>query len=202
MRVIKLARIKICVFTYDHPHPKTTSGLSAMWLHGFEPLVIWAAPWVGDKIEFDYAEDPRLFADKFGCEYKLLPHNEDYDPVCHFGVILGARILPQHVIDKFPCGVINIHPGRLPGSGGLKAHELEYRNPDSGKITAHFIDSRIDKGYEIIVKDVKKYKPETFDAFYSRVMAMQNIVLIEAIKKAAGVVASGRDYKNLFKRVK
>ena len=194
--------VKICVFTYDHPHPKTTEGLAAMWLHDFEPNVIWAAPWVGKDIEFDYAEDPRLFADKMGCEYKVLPHDADFDPRCHFGVILGARILPQHVIDKFPCGIINIHPGRLPGSEDLNAHELEYRNPDSGKITAHFIDSRIDKGYKICINDVKKYKPESIDAYITRVMKMQNIILISAIKQAAGIVASGRSYKVKFPVIK
>jgi len=174
-----------------------------MWLHGFQPLVIWAAPWVDKGASLDYAEDPKLFADKFGCEYKVLSHKDkDYDPQCDFGVVLGARILPKYVIDKFPCGIINIHPGRIPESGGLQAYELEYRNPDSGKITSHFIDARVDKGYIINVFDVKKYIPETIDAYIARVMKLQNKALVDACQKAAGVVASNRDYKTLFPRVK
>lgn len=194
--------LRICVFTYDHPHPKTTEGLSAMWINGFNPTLIWANPWEDKGVELDHAEHPSKIADAFGCKYMVMSHKNDFNPDCDFGVILGARIIPEYIIDKFPCGVINIHPGRLPGSAGLKAHELEYKNPDSGKITAHFIDSRIDRGYEIEVHDVKKYIPETYDAYVARVMKMQNKVLISAIRKAAGVVASNRNYKTLFPRVK
>jgi hypothetical protein len=193
--------MKICVFTYDHEHAKTAQGLSAMWLHGFEPAVVWAAPWRDLGKSFDFCYHPSVYAARLGADYVVETHKKPIEHGCFVGVVLGAKILPQSVIDTFPCGIINIHPGRIPENGGLKSYELEWNLRGSGMVTAHFIDKRIDRGYKILERDVARYSGDTFENFVSRMNAEQMPALIDAIRAARGMFSSGRDYKKLFKRV-
>jgi len=193
--------VKICVFTYDHEHAKTAQGLSAMWLHGYEPAVVWAAPWKDLGKHFDFCYHPSVYAARLGAEYVVASHKKPIDHGCDVGVVLGAKILPQSVIDTFRLGIINIHPGRIPENGGLKSYELEWNGRGSGRVTAHMIDARIDRGYKILERDVMRFADDTFESFVARMNAEQMPALIDALKAAKGIHWSGRDYKTIFRRV-
>lgn len=173
--------MRICVFTYDHPHDKTAKGLAAMWLNGFNPSVIWANPWKDIHKHFNFNYHPSLYAKRFGCSYVVSSHKVPIEHGCDLGVILGAKILPKSVIDSFPLGVINIHPGRLPKSAGLKAYELEWAC-NEGILTAHLIDEHIDQGEFILEREVPKLPHDTYEAFVARMNAEQMPLLIEAIR--------------------
>jgi len=173
--------MKICVFTYDHPHEKTSRGLSAMWLNGFEPSVVWAAPWIDHGKSFDFEFKPELYALRLGAEYIVSTHKQPIDHGCALGVILGAKILPQSVIDTFPMGIVNIHPGKLPEHGGLESYNLEWDAGSDGTITVHLIDKYIDKGWRILERNVARYKDDTYESFVSRMNAEQMPALIDAL---------------------
>ena len=173
--------MKICALTYDHPHEKTAKCLSAMWLCGVAPSVIWAAPWKEKGARLDFNYHPITYADKMGAKYIVKAHNAIIEHRCDIGVILGARILPQSVIDSFSLGIINIHPGRLPESRGLNAYEIERELDGNGRITAHFINAKVDSGLRIAERIVPKYDDDTFEAFVYRMNAAQPPLLIDAI---------------------
>jgi hypothetical protein len=65
-------------------------------------------------------------------------------------VVVSARfslIFPQRVIDAVPRGIVNVHPGMLPGYRGLFAPFWQIRNgePELG-CTVHIVDRGIDTG--------------------------------------------------------
>ncbi len=61
-------------------------------------------------------------------------------------------LIPQHLIDKFPNRIINIHPALLPKYGGKgmygsAVHEAVLSNKDSKTgITIHYVNEEYDKG--------------------------------------------------------
>ena len=182
--------MRICVFTYDHPHRKTSEGLAQMWLHNFMPDLIWAAPWKDMGKRFNFYEHPRLYAGRMGCLYEVASHRKPIMHRCDLGVILGAKILPAAVIDSFSCGIINIHPGRIQDHGGLKSLEWEWLQP--AEITAHYIDERVDMGWPICTEPVERYDGDTYEAFVERIMRLQAKLLPRAIWEAVQI---GPTYK-------
>jgi len=98
------------------------------------------------------------------------------------GVILGARIIKQHIIDCFPKGIINIHPGALPENRGLDNFKWALFKNIPMKITAHLIDSAIDRGRKICELTVPLFKTDTIDSFHARMMFAQANVMEQAIE--------------------
>ncbi len=67
-------------------------------------------------------------------------------------------LIPQHLIERFPRQIINIHPALLPNYGGKgmygsAVHEAVFRNKDKvSGITIHYVNEEYDKGDIIFQK--------------------------------------------------
>ena len=126
--------MKIGVFVYNWSHWKSQVGLLNLILNDFNPECVLAA----DPVELKFYKSkvrigPKdLFlhssshiCSKFNIDYRVIVHNSDEcaqiirEKNLDIGIILGARILKQHIIDSFNLGVINMHPGLLPDNRGL-----------------------------------------------------------------------------------
>jgi len=186
--------MKFAVFAYNFPHWKTQAGLFNLVMNGFIPDVVILQdkkplniPISNYRIapKDEYLLDPKHVCYGLGLDYWLSDHdtikiaNPEKDL---FGVILGARILKQRTIDQFPKGILNIHPGILPGNRGLDNLKWSLVKGLPVGVTAHFIDSRIDMGYIVAKEEIKIYDDDTVRDLYLRQRDLQMKVLIDCMK--------------------
>src|SRR5689334_18270580 len=122
----QLSDIRIGVFAYNFPHKKTNDFIFRMLSEAIPIELILAAdpvelpiapPSVKTKIRHQEVLHPRMIADNFKINFHVCQHNSQeainyikkYD--LDVGIIAGARILKEPVINAFKLGVINFHPG-------------------------------------------------------------------------------------------
>mgnify|MGYP003554512188 CR=1 FL=1 len=178
------------VFAYNFPHWKTGIGLISMVAHGFVPDLVLlqdkknlTVPHSDYRItpKDEYLLHPIDICNMLGLEYKVMDH-EDYGGSDELGVILGARILSKDLIERMKKGVMNIHPGILPGNRGLDnlKHSIARRLPVG--VTAHLIDHRIDMGTILATKIVPVYPDDNLRDVYIRQRGYEQKLLIETLK--------------------
>ncbi|MBI3557896.1 MAG: hypothetical protein HY074_16665 [Deltaproteobacteria bacterium] len=94
------------------------------------------------------------------------------------------RILKSELLDATN-GVINCHPGMLPGYRGCTAVEWSIFNNDAVGATAHFMSPGIDEG-AIICQEIMAVKAfENYEIIRTRMIGHQARVLAKAFQKAA-----------------
>jgi len=152
---------KFALFAYAFPHGKTQDFLNVLTDFGHKPEVVFASPRVKLNlpprlIEKGHGRDdlkhPEELCAEQGIEYLEIPHNSKDLPNLiaskdlMFSVVAGARILKEGVIESFPQGIINFHPGLLPENRGLDASVWAvYQGLPQG-MTVHFINPQVDAG--------------------------------------------------------
>lgn len=120
---------------------------------------------------------PRLVCKGFGIKYTVQPH-DTFNLNAEYAVILGARILKPELIKRYK-GIINIHPGILPGNRGLDNIKWSIiKNLPIG-CTAHFIDDRIDMGVKIASNITDIYDDDTIRDVYIRQRTDQIALLLD-----------------------
>lgn len=193
-------KLRVVCFCYDFPHKKTCEGLVRLRIHKVKVCNIIAAP----KITLSIPErilrvteqgivypHPRMISEAFGngayqMGYYSRPHTfESLKKMGRFdlGIILGARILPKGVIDLFPYGILNMHPGLLPQNRGLDTIEWAALKGIPQGVTTHLIDEHIDRGTLIDKREIKTYPDDTPLDIWLRLQSLQLKMMIEAIER-------------------
>jgi len=178
------------VFGYNFPHWKTQNGLINMVANGIIPDMVI----LQDKKQLnlphsdyritpkgEYLQEPKDICNMLGLNYDITDH--DNSPFGDLGVILGSRILKKEVIERFSKGILNMHPGILPGNRGLDnlKHSITKRLPVG--VTAHLIDHRIDMGLIIDTKIVPIYSDDTIRDVYIRQRNTEQELMINVLKR-------------------
>ncbi|MFI7120157.1 formyltransferase family protein [Amycolatopsis sp. NPDC049868] len=70
------------------------------------------------------------------------------------GVLGDTRILRTPVMDAVPGGIVNVHPGRLPDVRGNNPYIWAVIHDLPQGVSAHLIDSGVDLGPVILVRDI------------------------------------------------
>lgn len=194
----------IALFAYNFPHKKTQDFIFRILAEGFKIDVIYAADPVSlnipkstlkTKINHAGLIHPKTIAKNLGVEYFVLPHdsqqiikdNLDQDRI---GIISGARILKREIIECFPNGIINFHPGIIPFARGLDALLWSVYNNIPLGVTAHLIDSKIDAGKILLTSNIKIYQDDTFLDLSERLYDIQ----LDLIKPALEVLNNQEGY--------
>jgi len=190
--------MKIGIFIYGFPHWKSQNGLFNLCFNGYKPTLALAADAV--KLDFYqskirtstqglYLQNPKDLCNYYNIPYCNVKHNssECIEVIkknkLDLGVILGARILKQEVIDAFKVGIINMHPGILPANRGLDNIKWSViKNLPIG-VTSHFIDSRIDMGEKLLSEQIKIYRDDEFLDFCVRNQNLEQDIMIKSLKK-------------------
>ena len=73
----------------------------------------------------------------------------------NLGIISGARIIKEDIINLLSNGIINFHPGKIPEASGLDGLFWSIYKGISPFITTHFIDKKIDAGRIIYSNEIK-----------------------------------------------
>jgi len=190
----------IAVFAYAFPHRKTQDFLTRMVDSGCHEICVIAAPWkdLGAKphapitrANLSHAIELRPTKDvciNLGIDYFCVEHanekeishlNKKYGFNC--GLIAGARIIPQKIIDIFADGIINFHPGKLPETSGLDAFFYSIKKNILWGVTAHFIDARVDAGKEIFFQPLLLDAHDTPETAHEKNHQLQLSVLEKVV---------------------
>lgn len=104
------------------------------------------------------------------------------EPEPDIGIVLGARILPMALIQKFSMGIINMHPGLLPENRGLDNHKWAILDHIKQGVTLHFIDENIDEGYVFRRMPIEVHKDDSLVDIHLRLQDYERGLLLEAMK--------------------
>lgn len=188
---------KLAIFAYNFPHKKTQDFLFRLLTEGLIPDMVLAA----NKIELKISKPtmrvkpihidlihPRELCKRFAINYLVIEHNSEQccrllrENLINIGVISGARILNQPVIDSVSKGIINIHPGLLPEGRGLDALQWAIVENRPLGVTAHIINKRIDHGRILKRFEIPEYTDDSLIDLSLRLEQAQTTILADAIK--------------------
>ena len=189
--------MKIGIFTHNWPHKKTYEGVMRLIVEGYKiDCMIGRNP--VDDLGFYQSKirispkglmypDPKQIAERFNIPYYILVHNSEetrriiQKMGLDIGIILGARILKDYIIDSFNIGILNLHPGILPEVRGLDCHKWAILKDLPQGVTAHLIDKRIDRGKIIKKQIIDVYKDDTLLDIFLRIQNLEQSLMIESL---------------------
>jgi methionyl-tRNA formyltransferase len=134
---------------------------------------------------------------------RLLRVIQSWNP--DLGVLLGADIVPQPVLDAFPEGVINPHFGVLPAYRGMNVAEWSILNDDPVGISVHFVDAGVDTG-DIVAREpinvaagdsLQSVREKQRRASVGLVTAAVSHIATGTVDRTPQFVSSGRQYFRL-----
>ncbi len=195
----------LVVFAYDFPHRKSYDVITRLVAAGLRPSAVLGAPAVQLSVPAPAvrvkprhleAAEPAALCASLGVPYFAVDHqSEDCllilgDLRPRLGVVAGARVLRAAVLDHFPGGVINLHPGLLPWTRGLDALQWAIFHELPLGVTAHVVDSRVDAGWLLERRRIEEYPDDTFVDLSLRLYETQLLMLAHAVRAAASTPRS------------
>lgn len=192
-------QLLIC-FAYAFSHKKTYEGLAALITAGLKPDLVIAAPWQQmAQVDSLIRTTPRGMqyptagevARACGITYVEAAHNSDETlrllrgSKCSVGVILGARILNQDLIQNFTFGIVNAHSGLLPQNRGLDCEKwaVYFGLPQAS--TIHLIDSKVDRGTILNIEKIPVFTDDCFADIADRIQNASYKQLINFLQAPA-----------------
>lgn len=189
--------MKIGIFAYNFKHKKTQEGILNLLLHHYPVTCIFAA----DPVELKFYQSkirvapkgleyahPQDIAACFEIPYHVVVHNsqECEDLIKRYdldvGIILGARIIKENIINSFKIGVINMHPGMLPHNRGLDNLKWAILKGYKQGVSVHLISKEIDQGNLIVQREVEVYADDTLVDIFLRIQNMEQVLMIETLR--------------------
>lgn len=193
--------LKICVFTYNFEHKKSQEGIIKLLYSNYkikQVLGMNKQKIFSPKKKVDVTTKdikylhPKKLCKELDIPYTIIKHNSqkcyNYLKKKKFdlGIILGARILKEEIINCFKIGILNMHPGILPENRGLDTYQWAICNMFSQGATAHLIDKKMDRGKILFKKKIKIYSQDNLKDFCLRIQSLELELMIkslDAIKK-------------------
>lgn len=179
------------------PHHKTQLGLFNLLMSGHKPDILLAAPPVTLPVRSSQINikpptprvyHPAIIANRFDIPYHVVEHNSAETARLvevnnlDLGIILGARILKPIAFEPFNKGVLNLHPGLLPENGGMDSVKWAVVLDIPQGVTAHLIDSKIDRGTMVLREEVMLVPEDTPITLGSKIQSLEQKLMIESIE--------------------
>lgn len=204
--------MKICVFAYNFKHKKTQEGIIKLISNKYKISQVIAMNKIKlnspkKKIEITIKDinyiHPKILCESLKIPYSVISHNSSKcirflkNKKFDVGIILGARILKEELINCFKIGILNLHPGLLPENRGLDTHQWAILNMAPQGVTAHLIDRKMDRGRILVKKKIKIYAQDSLKDFFYRTQSLEMDLMIESLKilrtnRKAGYVAKNQ----------
>lgn len=207
---------EVVVFTYDFPHKKTQDILLRLFLEDIDIQTVLGAPWkdldipsseIRGKVRHKALVEPEQVAERIDASYRTIEHDGDeildvldeIDP--NLGIIAGARILDQPVIDRFEKGIVNFHPGLIPEARGLDALLWSIHKDVPPGVTAHLVDERVDAGEILERRRIDVYEDDTLLDLNERLYETELEIVRPSLEAAATgdvekVVSEDTEYRS------
>jgi phosphoribosylglycinamide formyltransferase-1 len=189
--------MSLVLFAYNFPHKKTQDFIFRLVAEGLKPDLVLANEWENLNISSGVLRvkprhidliHPKQICSAFGIAYHVVKHNsqecESILKAHHskIGVIAGARILKQNIINAVEIGIINFHPGLMPQVRGLDALQWSIYEGHAIGVTAHIIDKRVDAGHVIKREIIKEYADDTLIDLSLRLQQTEVNMVCEAVR--------------------
>ena len=156
------------LFAYNFPHQKTIDVIHRVYQAGFSIDLILAADYVvikSPKSIFKFNKttsilNPEKIAKEYNIPFYVLQHNSEKairllkKYKINFGIIGGARVLKNDIIQILKYGILNFHPGILPYIRGLDSILWSIEKDYPIGVTAHLINDKIDAGFLVCQKKI------------------------------------------------
>lgn len=202
--------MKICIFAYNFKHKKTQEGIFRLYCSNYRIKEVIAmnkvtikAPkkkikYIPQDIQYMH---PRAICKYLKIPYKVMQHNSkkciNYVKRKKFdiGIILGARILSEELINSFKIGILNLHPGLLPENRGLDTYHWAVMDMIPQGATAHLIDRKMDRGIIIKKKKINIFSQDTLKDFYLRVQSLE----LELMMESLNILSKNKKYGKVSK---
>lgn len=188
----------VTVFVYNFPHRKSQDFLFRLWVSGV-PIdhVLAANPVqlnipnnsIRTKVRHTGFIHPKEVAERAGACFHVVPHRgQEIVKLLRqirpdLGLIGGARILENDVIEQFSSGVINFHPGLIPEARGLDAMLWSIYEDVPLGVTSHMIDGRVDAGRVVERREIQIHTDDTLMDLSERLYEVQLEMLLPAIDR-------------------
>jgi phosphoribosylglycinamide formyltransferase-1 len=93
------------------------------------------------------------------------------------------RVLSADFVQRFPQGILNIHPSLLPGYKGLHTHErvIAAGEREHGA-SVHFVTAALDDGPLLLQARVPVMDGDTPESLSARVQRMEHIIYPQVIQ--------------------
>ena len=180
-------KLKIVLFAYSFPHRKTIDFIDKIYDCGFEIHLILAASFIPIKSTnsaFKLDKKPPIISIQDKADQKSIPlyevkHNSSESQYLirkynvNFGIIAGARILIDKVINLLIYGVLNFHPGLLPKIRGLDSILWSIHKDVPLGVTAHLINEKIDAGFLVCQKKINIISSDNMQSLYEKNYQLQ-----------------------------
>lgn len=192
------------LFAYEFAHRKSVDFVVLLAARGIPPAIVVGAPRVDVRsavsaVAVGHREIAGLRAEEVctavGVPYLRLAHDDPEVPrlaaryACEIGLVGGARLLPSPVIQAFPRGILNLHPGLIPENRGLDNVQLAVYRDLPMAITTHLIDRRVDAGIVLDRYLVPVFAADALPDIGLRLVEAQGSLLAEALERAATTAA-------------
>jgi methionyl-tRNA formyltransferase len=190
--------MKTVAFVYDFLHFKSVSGIINMSSIGFKPDLVIAAPKINLALppspiktlpkQFN-SLDPKVICNLLSIPLIVAHHNSEEvaetlrEMNADLGIILGARILKQPIIDEFKMGILNLHAGLIPENRGLDNVQWAVVDDVPQGVTSHLIDASIDAGQILQMDTLKIEQDDTTMDLQLKLMSLEQDLLLDTLQR-------------------
>lgn len=99
------------------------------------------------------------------------------------------HVLSPAFLDRFPGGVLNLHPalpGQFPGTHAIQRAYQAFRRGkiDHSGVMVHWVVPEVDAGPVVLMTKVPIYPSDSLDDLEARIHATEHRILVEAIRRA------------------
>ncbi|WP_433172709.1 formyltransferase family protein [Actinoallomurus sp. CA-150999] len=199
-----------CVaFVYDFPHWKSWHGIAHLIACGlFSELLAIGAPYVPLEAGASPNRHKTRHIPSGAASSACGPSRARYISAAHdslectdilsafradIGVILGARALPERVLESADCPILNVHPGVLPQNRGLDAVAWAVQRGWPQGVTVHQITPRLDAGPIMSMAILESLAPsDCIMKIVACINALQLVLLMTTLHRVAAEDGSCR----------
>ncbi len=103
-----------------------------------------------------------------------------------------GHILPKAVIERFPGGILNVHPALLPYNRGVNTNVWPIVERTPAGVTIHYIDEKIDTGDIVAQREVPVLPTDTGLSLYRRLEDASVALFVEVWPSIVAGTASRR----------
>jgi methionyl-tRNA formyltransferase len=180
---------KVIIFGYNFKHKKSED-----FIHILEKNSIKIVAFIGaNKVKLNLNKKiynknisqstiyhPKQLCKKYNIHFFESIHNSEnvkriiINTKANLGIISGARIISNDIIDLFKHGIVNFHPGSIPLASGLDGLFWSIYKGIGPYVTTHLIDKRIDAGKIIFGKKVAISIDDRIEDIQNKILLIEN----------------------------
>jgi phosphoribosylglycinamide formyltransferase 1 len=177
--------MNIAILTYDTPHLKTQTLVSALALTTAFRIQLFGLPFnprpprqplLQHRPDMNTTGHPRDLARHFDLTYQPIDGPSDIEEAFDVALVAGAGLLPAEFVERAP--VINCHGGLIPSVRGLDAFKWAIHDRQPLGNTLHVIDAEVDAGTHLKAIPTPIFPDDSLESLARRHYELEMLLLI------------------------